>query len=199
MFTLGLTGGIASGKTTMANTLATWGAAVIDADALARQAVTLGSPALAAITQHFGPCILEASGALNRAALRHIIFTQPAAKDWLEQLLHPLIRSSIEAELALATGCYAVLVSPLLFETQQTQLVHRTLVIDLPEAQQLARAQQRDGVAAEQINAIMASQWPRDKRLASADDCLDNSGPLAHSLAQLHRLHLQYLALAHAH
>src|SRR3989338_6241173 len=143
MLKIGLTGGIGSGKTAATDHFQQLGIAVVDADVVAREVVVPGSPALAQIAEHFGAQILDHSGALDRAQLRKIIFSNPSEKSWLETLLHPLIRTEILRQLEQAHSPYAILVSPLLFETGQHLLVDRTLLIDAPEALQVSRATAR--------------------------------------------------------
>ena len=168
------------------------GIEAVDADDMARVVVEPGQPALNAIAEHFGPDNLTPEGTLNRPALRTIIFTDPDAKTWLEALLHPLINRELRSRLAAARGPYALLVSPLLFETGQDKLVDRILVVDVPESLQLARASARDGADPEQIRRIMASQMSREERLRRADDVLDNSGGLADLKRQVGELHGKY-------
>lgn len=185
-FVLGVTGGIGSGKTAVTDCLSRWGITVIDADVVARTVVEPGQPALDAIVRRFGAAVLLPTGALNRAALRTVVFSDPTARRDLEAITHPAIRSGLEAGLKAATSPYAVLASPLLFESGQVAMVDRVWVVDVPEATQRARAAQRDGVSPEQIEAIMAAQWPRADRLARADLVIDNQG----SLETLHQ-HVQ--------
>ncbi len=137
-----------------------------------------------------------AEGTLDRPALRDIIFSDPDAKKWLEDLLHPLINKELRERLSRADSPYALLVSPLLFETGQDALVDRTLVLDVPEEVQLARASRRDGATPEKIRAIMAAQLTREERLARADDVLDNEGDWPQLDLEIDRLHAKYLALA---
>ena len=138
---------------------------------------------------------MQPDGSLNRAALRAAIFADPAERRWLEALLHPLIRQEILAALARAASPYAILVSPLLFESGQRALVRRGLVIDAPEALQLERAMRRDGVDEAQVRAILAAQLPRAERLAKADDVICNDGDLAMLHTEVERLHSFYLTL----
>lgn len=193
---VGVTGGIGSGKSAVMQAFEQLGAVAEDADVMARVVVEPGKPALKAIAEHFGPEVLSPDGSLNRPALRQIIFSDTDAKQWLENLLHPLINQELEERLAAANSPYALLVSPLLFETGQDRLVDRILVVDVPEAIQLERASRRDGVDAEQIQRIMASQMDRQERLARADEMLDNSGDLASMQAQVERLHRRYLEMS---
>lgn len=191
---IGVTGGIGSGKSAVMRAFQAKGIEAVDADDMARVVVEPGQPALEAIAEHFGPDILTPEGALNRPALRAIIFSDTHAKNWLETLLHPLINRELRARLAAAQSPYALLVSPLLFETGQDELVDRILVVDVPEAVQLARASVRDGADPEQIKRIMANQMAREERLARADDVLDNSGDMADLERQVVELHQKYRA-----
>ncbi|HEY6527159.1 MAG TPA: dephospho-CoA kinase [Cellvibrionaceae bacterium] len=193
---LGLTGGIAVGKTQVANQFAELGAHLIDADVIAREVVAPGSKALAAIAEHFGEKILV-KGELDRAKLRQRIFANAADKKWLEELLHPLIRQTILQDIRAATSApYSILIAPLLFENGLNSLTQRTLVVDASEEQQLSRSLARDGSDPAILNAIMAAQMPRQQRLAQADDQLDNSGPWPQTLQAIAILHQQYLKLA---
>ncbi|MGD8175547.1 dephospho-CoA kinase [Marinimicrobium sp. ARAG 43.8] len=195
-FRVGLTGGIGSGKSAVMRAFQALGVEAWDADDMSRVVVEPGQPALAAIAEHFGPQILADDGTLNRPALRHIIFSDPSAKTWLEQQLHPLINRELRQRLDAAQTPYALLVSPLLFETGQDQLVNRVLVVDAPESVQLSRARQRDGASEEQIRRIIASQMPRKERCSRADDVLDNSGNLDALGPEVQRLHHFYLELS---
>ncbi|MGF7243467.1 dephospho-CoA kinase [Pseudomonas oryzihabitans] len=194
-WTLGLTGGIGSGKSAAAEHFAQLGITCVDADQAARWVVEPGRPALAEIAGHFSSVVLRPDGSLDRAALRAAIFADPAERRWLEALLHPLIRQEILAALARAATPYAILVSPLLFESGQRALVRRGLVIDAPEALQLERAMRRDGVDKAQVRAILAAQLPRTERLAKADDVICNDGDLAQLHTEVERLHSFYLTL----
>lgn len=195
---LGLTGGIGSGKTAASDYLQHKGITIVDADLVARQVVAPGQPALAAITAHFGPDALLPDGSLNRAWLRQQVFADPAQRQWLEQLTHPLIREQIQASLKNAKSPYAILASPLLLESGQITLVNRVLVIDVPTELQWQRASQRDQNTAEQIKAIMAAQISRPDRLRAADDIVDNSQSLDHLYQQLDQLHPVWLQQAAA-
>lgn len=196
MYTVGLTGGIGSGKSAAAACFTELGIDVVDADWAARVVVQPGQPALAQIAAHFGAGILLESGELDRAQLRAIVFDNTAEKEWLEQLLHPLIREEILRALKTSSGPYAVLESPLLIESGQCKLVDRVCVVDLPEALQLERASARDRSDPEQIRRIMAAQLSREERLEKADDVLDNSKTPAHLKQQVESLHRKYLQLA---
>lgn len=195
-YTIGLTGGIGSGKSAVATEFLKLGITVVDADQAARDAVLPGTPALTAIAEHFGYAILLPDGALDRAALRKIVFANPTERHWLEALLHPVIRRIVLDALAEAAGPYAILESPLLLETDQHTLTNRILVVDIPEELQIKRACQRDNSDGEQIRAIMASQMSRTDRLARADDVVDNSGTPEELGQAVLKLHQQYLILA---
>ena len=196
MFKLGLTGGIAAGKSAVAEEFAKLGATLVDADVIARQLVEPNQPAFGELVEHFGTEILTDTETLDRRQLRQIVFNNAEEKRWLEQLLHPLIRTEIEKQLNAATGCYAILVSPLLFESAQDALVDQTLVVDIPVDLQMKRACLRDASSSELINSIIASQMPRETRAAKADRVLDNSGPFSLTLQHIHQLHAFYLSLS---
>lgn len=198
MLVIGLTGGIASGKTTASDWFADQGIEIIDADDIARQVVEPGSDGLAAVVRQFGNDVLDASGALDRPALRTRVFADAAARRALEGILHPLIGARMRERLAAARGPYCILSVPLLFESRNLlALVHRTLVVDVPESVQLTRVMQRDGCDAATARAMLAAQLDRETRLAQADDVVDNSATPEHLRAQLERLHRRYLQLAH--
>ncbi|MDE1462802.1 dephospho-CoA kinase [Spartinivicinus poritis] len=196
-YKVGITGGIGSGKTSATDYLANIKQiTIVDADIIARQVVEPGSSALSTIEEHFGNQVLLEDGSLNRPYLRQLIFNSPIEKTWLEKLLHPLIRQQIIAALERATSAYAVLVSPLLFETDQHLLVDRTLLIDVPETVQITRACQRDKMSKEQAQRILATQMPREEKQQRADDIINNQGSIQHLYAQLDQLHQQYLGFA---
>lgn len=192
---IGITGGIGSGKTAASNAFMALGITVVDADLVAREVVLPGQPALAAISEHFGQHILLPDGNLDRKALREIIFRDPTAKQWLEALLHPLIRQEIVSRLRHSDSPYTLLSSPLLLETDQQTLCNRVLVIDAPESLQLARAIARDSSSADTIKAIMASQLERQQRLAKADDVIINDGDLITLHEAVQAMHKTYLEL----
>ncbi|MGE6124490.1 dephospho-CoA kinase [Aeromonas rivipollensis] len=197
MYVVAITGGIGSGKTTVANQFAALGIEVVDADLIAREVVEPGTPALAAIASHFGPGILDEQGRLDRRALRERIFSDPAAKSWLNALLHPIIRSEMLRQCAAANSPYCLLVVPLLVENRLTGLADRVLVIDVDEATQIERTCRRDGVNREQAQAILASQASRSERLAMADDVLDNQSGTTETIRErILALHETYLAFA---
>ncbi len=195
-FIVGLTGGIGSGKTTVANQFATLGIQLVDADLVARDLVAPGSAALAQIAAHFGDVILQQDGSLNRALLRQRIFTDPNEKQWLNQLLHPLIRQQILQQLAAATSPYVLLVAPLLIENGLQPLVDQLLVVDVSPESQLNRTSKRDQVSQSQVAAIMASQCSREQRRALATQLLDNDLPLQSLPERVAALHQIYSALA---
>ncbi|MBV2134492.1 dephospho-CoA kinase [Pseudomonas sp. MAP12] len=193
---LGLTGGIGSGKSAAASHFASLGVHLVDADQAARWVVEPGRPALAHIVDRFGEQILLDDGALNRAALRTRIFQAPEERQWLEQLLHPLIRTEIRSVLDEARSPYAILVSPLLVEsTAQREMARRVLVVDVPEQVQIHRTMQRDQVPEEQVRAILQAQASREERLRHAHDVLVNDRDLAWLQREVERLHEFYLTL----
>lgn len=192
---VGLTGGIGSGKSAVSEQLKTLGVLVVDADQVAREVVQLGSPALKRISEHFGRQILLDDGRLNRASLRQQVFLDMAQKQWLEALLHPLIRVAIKAQLAIALrakNVYTVLESPLLLETPQHKMTDFVVVVDASESLQLKRACLRDGSKAVQIEAIIKTQMPRQKRLDKAHWVIDNQHDFNHLTQEVLKLH-QYL------
>lgn len=195
-YIVGLTGGIGSGKSAVAEGFQRRNIKVVDADIAARKVVEPGTTALERIAEHFGESILQADQTLDRAALRTIVFADDQERRWLEQLLHPAIGQWLADELASATSPYAILESPLLLETDQHEMVDRILVVDVSREQQIARACARDSNSREQIEAIIAAQMPREERLSKADDVVDNNGPLEDLEAQIERLHTRYVDLA---
>ena len=198
MLVIGLTGGIGSGKSTVASIFANLGIQVINADQLARDVVEYGSPALAAIVERYGENILLEDGSLNRSDLREIVFANVSEREWLEQLTHPLIAQLMKDQLQAVSSPYAILESPLLIETDQKELVDRILVIDIVEDTQLRRTLARDDSAETTIKAIINSQIPREQRLEAADDVVDNSGKLETTEQEILRLHKKYLLMANA-
>ncbi|MCE8040670.1 dephospho-CoA kinase [Halomonas daqingensis] len=195
---VGVTGGIASGKSTVARAFAALGVPWVDADDVAREVVEPGEPALAEIAGRYGERVLQANGGLNRRAVREIVFADESERRWLESVTHPRIRQRIVAHLERlqAEGApYVLLVSPLLFESGQSELADRCLVIDVPESLQIARTAARDDVDDAQARAIVAAQMPRSERLARADDVIDNTGSEADLAAQVAELDRRYRLL----
>jgi dephospho-CoA kinase len=195
---IGLTGGIASGKSTVAQRFIELGVPVIDADASARAVVAPGKPGLAAVSERFGPRVLAENGELDRRALRDLIFKDPGLRRDLEAILHPLIRADMEQSAELAVGPYVVMDIPLLVEGGSRDRVDRILVVDVDEAVQLQRVMARDGCTSEQAQAILASQASRSARLAAADDVLLNTGTVTDLRQAVDRLHARYLQVAEA-
>ncbi|MDO4222843.1 MAG: dephospho-CoA kinase [Acinetobacter sp.] len=196
-FILGLTGGIGSGKTAASQWFEQQGIFVVDSDIVAREIVQQGEIALQEIHQHFGDWVLTEQGELNRPALRQYIFEHPDAKKALEHITHPRIRQRMIAQLAQQTHCpYHILVSPLLFETEQHRLVQRTLLIDVDEHLQLQRACARDTQSQAQIQKIIQTQFSRQQKRQLADDIVINDGTLDDLYQQLAVCHQQYLQLA---
>ncbi len=196
MLTIGLTGGIGSGKTAVSDAFAKRGIAVVDTDIIAREIVAPGQPALTAISDEFGSECLDASGNLDRTFLRRIVFADPALRERLEAILHPRIVQAVRDRLAVMEAPYCLVVIPLLAETGMTDLVQRILVVDVPEAVQIERVRVRDGVDEQQAQAILAAQASRAQRLSLADDVIENTGGLSELDTQVAKLHDKYLALA---
>lgn len=195
---IGLTGGIASGKSTVARRFTELGIPVIDADESSRLVVAPGQPGLAQVVERFGPGVLSAEGELDRRAMRALIFADSGKRRDLEAILHPLIRADMERRAAGAVGAYLVMAIPLLVESAARDRVERILVVDADEAAQLARLTARDSVSLEQARAILAAQASRESRLKAADDVLVNSGTVAQLREAVDRLHQCYLRLAGA-
>jgi len=194
-YVVGLTGGIGSGKSAAAAMFRAWGIEVINADALAREVVEPGQPALNDIAAHFGSDILTAESYLDRAALRRIVFSNPEQKSWLENLLHPLIAVLLQQRLNATESPYTILESPLLLETEQYKLVARVLVIDASEEIQIDRTVKRDGSDEGVIRSIIASQIDRAKRIQHADDLVSNEEGLEQLRAKIEVLHYKYIGL----
>ncbi|MDF2866910.1 MAG: dephospho-CoA kinase [Gammaproteobacteria bacterium] len=195
MFIIGLTGGIGSGKTTVANYFAELGITIIDADQVAREVVEPGTAAFQQIIAKFGQVILTADGQLNRSKLREFIFADANLRQWLENLVHPQIRSRMRELSKQATSPYCILVIPLLLENKPNELVQRILVVDSPEALQVSRTQARDHLTAGQVISIMVTQMTRSQRLAAADDIIVNDGNLASLKQQVIKMHQKYLSM----
>jgi dephospho-CoA kinase len=199
MLVAGLTGGIGSGKSAASDCFVSLGVPVIDADRVARLVVEPGSDALNKIAAHFGEQVIQADGSLNRAALRRIVFANERERNWLEALLHPLIRDHILdtlEQLDEQGHPYAILASPLLLETDQHLLVSKVIVVDCPEALQISRTMARDKIEEAQVRQILAAQMPREERLKHADFVLDNSGSEDQLREAVNALHPQLLQLA---
>lgn len=196
-FTVGLTGGIGSGKTTVANMFAELGAAVIDTDVIAHQLTAANGIAIAPIASEFGSAFIDASGAMDRAKMRAHIFSDASAKQRLESILHPLIRAETASAAERAEGLYLIFVVPLLIESDNwRKRVKRILVVDCDEQIQLRRVMQRNALSQSQIQAIMATQAPRQQRLQAADDVIVNDSEPAALLPQVTRLHALYEAFS---
>ena len=190
---VGLTGGIGSGKTTVANLFSQVGVPVIDADELARELVAPGQPAFEEIVSEFGRDLLSASGTLDRSRLRALVFRNATKRKRLEAILHPRIRCEMERRLSATEASYCLLVIPLLFETDQVELVDRVLVVDALREQQIRRTQARDGVTRKSVEGILRAQLGRPARLARAHDIIRNDSDLAHLGQQVQALHERYL------
>ena len=198
-YTIGLTGGIGSGKSAAADLFGRLGATVVDTDAIAHELTGPAGGAMPAIRAAFGGAVIAADGRLERAAMRALVFSDPAAKAKLEAILHPLIRSLSAERCAAAAGPYAVLVVPLLVESgDYARRVRRVAVVDCTEETQVRRVMARSGLAPEEVRRIMSAQVSRPARLAAADDVIDNDGPLAALAPQVEALHRRYLLLAGA-
>lgn len=195
-YTVALTGGVGSGKSTVADAFAHLGVTVIDADIIARQVVEPGTPALSAIIDRFGSGICLPDGTLNRRALREKIFARADDKAWLNALLHPLIGQQTRQEIAQASSDYVLWVVPLLVENQLHKNADRILVVDVTPDTQLRRTMLRDNVPRELAEKMLAAQASREARLAIADDVIDNNGAPEAIVSDVARLHQRYLALA---
>ena len=193
---IGLTGGIASGKSTVAQAFADLGVPVLDADQVARDVVAPGTPGLAAVIAEFGTEFLSAEGGLDRRALREHVFSDPAQRQRLEVLLHPRIRDAMRNWRDNLQAAYRILMVPILIEGGFDQLCDRILVVDLPAQEQVRRLRQRDDISAELAHNMLAAQVTREQRLQRADDVIDNSGPPRAWAARIAQLHQQYLDLA---
>ena len=198
-FSVGLTGGIGSGKSTVADLFAAQGAVVIDTDLIAHQLTAVGGAAIPVIKESFGAGLILPDGAMDRAAMRERVFADPAEKKRLEAIMIPLIRRTTREAAEQAQGTYLLFVVPLLVESGLwQQRVSRVLTVDCPEEVQLRRVMQRNNLSEAQVRAIIASQASRAERLAAADDVIGNDGDSAALLPQVVRLHQLYLELAKA-
>ena len=196
MLTVGLTGGIGSGKSAVTRLFEDLGVPVIDADQASREVVKPGQPALQQLAQRFGDQIIDSRGELLRKALREIVFTDEQARKDLEAILHPLIRQRIDQQLGELSDPYAVLAIPLLIETGASYQVDRILVVDCSVSEQVRRVSNRDGVSEAQVEAILATQASREQRLKAADDVIENSGTIEELKPRVAALHRKYLELA---
>lgn len=196
--TVGLTGGIASGKSTVSALFALVGVTVIDADLVAREVVEPGAAGLEAVIDHFGDSIVTDAGELDRKALRNIVFSDPSQKSTLDQILHPLIRKTMLQRSIEAPGPYHLIDVPLLAESNWQAQFDRILVVDCATDTQLKRLLDRDGESIEQAKRIIAAQATREQRLAIAHDVIDNNHATEALVPQVYRLHLRYLQLAHS-
>ena len=195
-FIVGLTGGIGSGKSAVSQLFEDLDIGVVDADICSRQVVEPGTPALEAIAEKFTDAILLDDGSLNRVALRKIVFEDPQQRVWLEQLTHPLIAAQIQRQLASCDSAYAMLVSPLLLETNQADYCNTVVVVDVPTDVQIVRASARDSTTTEQIKSIIKAQTSREARLEKADYVIENSGTLQDLEHKVSELHEQFLKIA---
>lgn len=193
---IGVTGGIGSGKTTVANLFSSLGVPVIDADELARQVVAPGQPAYEEILQHFGTTILSKSGELDRRRLRERIFSDSAKRDRLEAIVHPRVYAQMKHLLDCLETPYAIVVVPLLIESGARELVDRVLVVDSPEELQIERTHRRDGTTRAAVKKILAAQLDRSARLSAADDIIENDASLEALAKVVSRLHRQFLSEA---
>lgn len=197
IFCVGLTGGIGSGKTTVANAFAKLGVPIIDADQIAHDITNPEKPAYQKIIAHFGKSILQPNNAIDRKKLRELIFNQPTERQWLENTLHPLIRSEMKKIISTITSPYCICVIPLLAESTGIDFIDRVLVVNASLEKQISRAQLRDKATAEQIKKMINAQAHQTKRLKIADDIIQNEDDNIASLdMQIHSLHQQYLSLA---
>ena len=196
---VGLTGGIGSGKSAAADEFARLGATVVDADAISHDLTGPGGAAIAEIGRQFGAAFIDAGGAMNRTSMRDLVFSDPEEKRRLEALLHPMIRAESARRIAAAKGPYTVHVVPLLVESPDHRArVGRVLVVDCPEELQISRVRQRSGLPEAEVRRIISTQVQRDKRLAAADDVIDNSSSIAALQQRVGELHQTYLQIAAA-
>jgi dephospho-CoA kinase len=196
-FVVGLTGGIGSGKSAVAEAFGKLGATVVDTDAIAHELTRPGGAAIPEVRRLFGHSLVDGTGAMDRKRMRELVFADAKKKQCLEALLHPLIRAESERRIAAAPGPYVVHVVPLLVESPGfRERYRRVLVVDCPEALQVARVRQRSGLAEDEIRRIIAAQIQRESRLAAADDVIDNSGSIVAMQQRVRQLHEKYLTLA---
>jgi len=190
---IGLTGGIGSGKSTVADAFAALGAGIVDTDQIAHSLTTPNGAAMPAILAEFGPTVTDTTGAMDRSAMRQLVFSDPLARRRLEAILHPMIGAESTRALEAIDGPYRIVVVPLLVEGRHWRSrVDRILVVDCPRALQIERVIQRSGLAREQIEAILDAQATREERLSQADDVIDNSGSPEALTSQINALHIAY-------
>lgn len=196
MLIIGLTGGIGSGKSTVADLFQKLGVPVFDADIEARRLVEPGQETLQHLVREFGPQIIQRDGALDRAKLRALAFSDSVLRQRLESILHPPVRAALQQRIASAKAAYCIVVIPLLFESNQRDLINRVLVVDASEERQISNTIARSGLDRAMVERIMAAQWPRAQRLAQADDVITNTDGFDNLHAQVEQLHRHYLKIA---
>lgn len=196
MFTVALTGGIASGKSAVEQRFAARGIEIIDADQIAREVVAIGTPGLAEVADAFGPGVLAADASLDRKKMRERVFADPASRQRLEAIIHPRVRQAMMQRAGKVRGAYGLAVIPLFVESGEYGWVDRVLVVDVPRAVQLARLMARDGISRDLAESMLDAQATREQRLAVADDVIDNQGDLQALDEAVDLLHRKYLALA---
>ncbi|MGD2140014.1 MAG: dephospho-CoA kinase [Burkholderiales bacterium] len=199
VYAVALTGGIGSGKTTISDLFAEFGVEIIDTDEIARALTGKAQPAVRDIADKFGPEIIDSDGSLNRDRMRELVFSDPQARETLQNILHPLIRAEVQRRLAASTAPYALVVVPLLVESRGYGFANRIVVVDCSEEQQIERVAHRSGLQQEQIREIIASQASRSERLAVANDVIHNDGAISALRSQVQKLHQHYLSLANAY
>lgn len=196
MLIIGLTGGIGSGKSTVADLFQKLGVPVFDADIEARRLVEPGQETLQHLVREFGPQIIQRDGTLDRTKVRALVFSDSTRRQRLESILHPPVRAALQQRIATANAAYSIVVIPLLFESNQRDLINRVLVVDASEERQISNTIARSGLDRTMVERIMAAQWPRAQRLAQADDVIANTGGFDSLQAQVEKLHLHYLNVA---
>ncbi len=196
MYVVGITGGIGSGKSTVAELFRAQGIPVYDADVEAHALAGPGQPAMAKIVAEFGPSVLAADQSIDRARLRDLVFNDASARHRLEAILHPLVKEALGAKAAQGRAPYCIVVVPLLFEAHYTDLVNRVLVVDAPESEQMRRTLQRPGMTPEIAQRIIAAQWSREQRRAHADDVIMNDAGIDQLRSRVNALHAHYLSAA---
>ncbi len=195
MLRIGLTGGIGSGKSTVANLFADLAVPIIDTDKIAHDLTKQGNLGYKEIVAHFGDDILTSAGDIDRRKLRHHIFDHPEERKWLEGILHPLIRQTVDNQMSQLNTPYCIVVIPLLVETGHTDSIDRILVIDTSEETQIKRTMARDNTNKDAVKKILAAQCTRENRLAVADDVIDNDSNTTNLAEQVEKLHQRYLKL----